>query len=125
VFFGLFALFCLYFAIRNWPLVLRRRVVLHLSPQGLTIERGRRQGQVPWNGVTRLRVGGSQKRPWLIVWLEPPYQSALPAPGRRHHGGLRIYPIAHGRTSNRRIRQLDELRAALNWYAGGLHDNSY
>jgi predicted Ser/Thr protein kinase len=124
-FFGLVDLIFLYFAIRSWRLVLRRRVVLRLSPQGLTIERSYTQGTIPWNGVTRLRVGGDVRRPWLIAWLEAPYQSALPAPRRRHHGGLRIYPIAHGATVNRRIRQVDELRAALNWYAGRLHDNSY
>ncbi|MGY4771043.1 serine/threonine-protein kinase [Kribbella sp. CWNU-51] len=124
-FFGIVDLIFLYFAVRSWRLVLRRRVVLRLSPQGLTIERGYKQGTIPWNGVTRLRVGGDVRRPWLIAWLEAPYQSTLPAPKRRHHGGIRIYPIAHGATVNRRIRQVDELRAALNWYAGHLHDNSY
>jgi serine/threonine protein kinase len=124
-FVGIVDLIFLYFAVRSWRLVLRRRVVLRLSPQGLTIERGYKQGTIPWNGVTRLRVGGDIRRPWLIAWLEAPYQSTLPAPRRRHHGGLRIYPIAHGAAVNRRIRQVDELRAALNWYAGRLHDNSY
>ncbi|WP_405070572.1 serine/threonine protein kinase [Kribbella sp. NBC_01510] len=124
-FFGIVDLIFLYFAIRSWRLVLRRRVVLRLSPQGLRVERGYKQGMIPWDGVTRLRVGGDVRRPWLIAWLEAPYQSTLPAPKRRHHGGIRIYPIAHGATVNRRIRQVDELRAALNWYAGHLHDNSY
>ena len=119
-FFGIVDLIFLYFAIRSWRLVLRRRVVLRLSPQGLTIERGYKQASIPWSGVTRLRVGGDVRRPWLIAWLDAPYQSTLPAPRRRHHGGLRIYPIAHGATVNRRIRQVDELRAALNWYAGHL-----
>ncbi|WP_329483586.1 serine/threonine protein kinase [Kribbella sp. NBC_01484] len=124
-FFGIVDLIFLYFAIRSWRLVLRRRVVLRLSPQGLRVERGYKQGMIPWDGVTRLRVGGDVRHPWLIAWLEAPYQSTLPAPKRRHHGGIRIYPIAHGATVNRRIRQVDELRAALNWYAGRLHDNSY
>jgi len=122
---GIVDLVLLVSAIRYWTLVLRRRVDLHLSPQGLTIRRGSRQATVPWTGVTRLRVGGPRKRPWLIAWLEPPYQFTLPAPGRRHHGGVRIYPIGHGATVNQRTRQVDELRAALNWYAGRLHDNSY
>jgi hypothetical protein len=91
----------------------------------LTVERGYQQGSIPWTGVTRLRVGGDVRRPWLIAWLDAPYQATLPAPKRRHHGGLRLYPIAHGATVNRRIRQVDELRAALNWYAPHLHDNSY
>ncbi len=124
-FLGLGALISLYVAVRNWIHVLRRRVVLRLSPHGLTIERGYKQATVPWSAITRLRVGGHVRRPWLIAWLEPPYVSTLPAPRRQHHGGLRIYPIAHGATVNRRIRQVDELRAALNWYAGRLHDNSY
>ncbi|MEU4288837.1 serine/threonine-protein kinase [Kribbella sp. NPDC026596] len=123
--FGILDLILLYFAVRSWRLVLRHRVVLRLSPQGLTVERGYKQASIPWSAVTRLRVGGDVRRPWLIAWLDTPYHSTLPAPRRRHHGGLRIYPIAHGATVNRRIRQVDELRAALNWYAGHLHDNSY
>ena len=79
-FFGIVDLIFLYFAIRGWHLVLRRRVVLRLSPQGLTVERGYEQATVPWSGVTRLRVGGDVRRPWLIALLEPPYQDTLPAP---------------------------------------------
>jgi len=66
---GIVDLVLLVYAIRYWTLVLRRRVELHLSPQGLTIRRGSRQATVPWTGVTRLRVGGPRKRPWLIACL--------------------------------------------------------
>lgn len=122
---GLVSLVFLYFAVRSWILVLRPKVVLRLSPQGLTVKRAYREATIPWYGVTRLHVGGDSKRPWLIAWLEPQYQNQLPVSHRRHHGGLRIYPIAHGATRARRQTQVNELRAALNWYAGRIHDNSY
>jgi len=122
--FGLVSLVFLFFAIRNWYLVLRRRVVLRLSPHGLTIERAGKPVTVPWTAITRLRITGDVRRPWLTAWLETTYQGSLPVPHRPHHGGIRIYPIAHGATTNSRNRQLNELRAALNWYAGHLHDNS-
>ncbi|MFI5691958.1 serine/threonine-protein kinase [Kribbella sp. NPDC051586] len=122
---GLVSLTFLYFAIRHWILALRPKVVLRLSPQGLTIDRAYREATVPWSGVIRIRVGGDSKRPWLIAWLEPPYQNQLPVSNRRHHGGLRIYPVAHGAPQTRRQTQVNELRAALNWYAGHRHDNSY
>src|SRR3954447_21174543 len=124
-FLGLISLTFLYFALRQWILVLRPRVVLRLSPQGLTVERAYRQATIPWTAVTRLHVAGDPKGPWLIAWLEPPYQNQLPVSRRNHHGGRRIYPIAHGATTNRRRTQLAELRAALNWYAGHRYDNSY
>lgn len=123
--YGLISLTAFYFAIRHWILVLRPKVVLRLSPQGLTVIRAYREATIPWYGVSRLHVGGDSKRPWLIAWLEPPYQNQLPVSHRRHHGGLRIYPIAHGATHTHRRTQVNELRAALNWYAGHLHDNSY
>jgi eukaryotic-like serine/threonine-protein kinase len=122
---GLVSLVFLYFAVRGWILVLRPKVVLRLSPQGLTVKRAYREATIPWYGVTRLHVGGDSKRPWLIAWLEPQFQNQLPVSHRRHHGGLRIYPIAHGSTQARRRTQVNELRAALNWYAGRIHDNSY
>lgn len=116
------AFFCL--AVRYWILALRPKVVLRLSSAGLTVNRRRRQATVPWHGVTRLRVGGDMKRPWLVAWLEPSYQNQLPV-SRHHHGGLRIYPIAHGGAQNSRRSQVNELRAALNWYAAHLHDKTF
>ncbi|TCC31702.1 serine/threonine-protein kinase [Kribbella speibonae] len=116
------AFFCL--AVRYWILALRPKVVFRLSSAGLTVNRRRRQATVPWQGVTRLRVGGDMKRPWLVAWLEPPYQNQLPV-SRHHHGGLRLYPIAHGGSPNNRRTQVNELRAALNWYAPNLHDKTF
>ncbi|MFI7060414.1 protein kinase [Kribbella sp. NPDC050124] len=115
----------LYFAVRSWRLVVRRRVVLRLTPEGLSVERGYQQAAVPWSAVTRLRLVGDLKRPWLIAWLDAAHQSTLPTPRRRHHGGVKLYPVAHERTAKHRAHQLNELQAALNWYAGRLHDNSY
>jgi eukaryotic-like serine/threonine-protein kinase len=121
---ALISLAFLYFAVRHWILVLRPKVVLRLSPEGLSVTRRRRHATVPWSGVTRLRVGGDMRRPWLDAWLELPYQHQLPV-DRRHNGGLRIYPIAHGASQNSRRTQVNELRAALNWYAARIHDTSY
>ncbi|MET9269771.1 serine/threonine-protein kinase [Kribbella sp. NPDC003557] len=121
---ALISLTFLYFAVRHWLLVLRPKVVVRLSPDGLTVTRRRRQATVPWSGVTRLRIGGDMKRPWLDAWLESPHQNQLPI-ARRHNGGLRIYPIAHGASQNSRRTQVNELRAALNWYAARIHDTSY
>ncbi|MEI8410338.1 MULTISPECIES: serine/threonine-protein kinase [unclassified Kribbella] len=113
----------LYFAIRYWRLVLRRRVVLHLSPEGLAITRAYEQAAIPWSSVTRIRIAGDVRRPWLVAWLN--HEATLPTPIRSHHGGRKLYPIAHGRSGKRRNQQLHELRAALNWYAGHLHDTNY
>ncbi len=113
----------LYYAIRNWRLVLRRRVVLHLSPEGLAITRGYQQAAIPWSSVTRIRIVGDVRRPWLVAWLN--HEATLPTPTRLHHGGRKLYPVAHERPVKRRNHQLNELQAALNWYAGRLHDNNY
>ena len=113
----------LYFAIRNWRLVLRRRVVLHLSPEGLAITRGYQQAAIPWSSVTRIRIVGDIRRPWLVAWLN--HDVTLPTPARLHHGGRKLYPVAHERSGRRRTNQLNELQAALNWYAGHLHDRNY
>ena len=112
----------LFFAIRHWRLVLRRRVVLHLSPEGLAITRGYQQAAVPWSSVTRIRIVGDIRRPWLVAWLN--HEAALPTPTRLHHGGRKLYPVAHENAVRRRTNQLNELQAALNWYAGRLHDNT-
>ncbi|MEU8227078.1 serine/threonine-protein kinase [Kribbella sp. NPDC048915] len=114
----------LWFAVRYWILALRPKVVLRLSVEGVTVERAGRRATVPWYGVTRVRIGGERKRPWLVAWLEPQYQNQLPV-SRKHHGGLRLYPIGHGASEKRRRLQGNELHAALNWYAGPRYDRSY
>jgi len=112
-------------AIRNIRLGCRRRVELHLLPQGLSLARGYQEASVPWSAVTRLRIVGDVRRPWLVAWLDAHHQATLPTTRRRHHGGHKIYPIAHERSVKRRAHQLNELQAALNWYAGHLHDSNY
>ena len=69
-FFGIVDLIFLYFAVRSWHLVLRRRSRPSPVPTGLTVERGYKQATIPWSAVTRLRVGGDIRRPWLIAWLD-------------------------------------------------------
>ena len=78
---------------------------------------------IPWSSVTRIRIVGDVRRPWLVAWLT--HEATLPTPIRLHHGGRKLYPVAHERPVKRRNHQLNELRAALNWYAGRLHDNNY
>jgi hypothetical protein len=118
------ALVFFWFALRHWWLVVRPKVTLRLAVDGVTVQRAGSQGTVPWNGVSRLRISGTRKRPWLIAWVEPPYQNLLPV-RRKHHGGLRVYPIAHSASQRRRQLQIDELHAALNWYAAASYDRSY
>lgn len=112
-------------ALRNLRRCCRRRVEVRLTAQALRVTRGRRTVSVPWSGVTRLRIVGDLPRPWLVAWFDSSYHADVPAPRRRHHGGYRIYPVGHERSSKRRQRQLRELRAALNWYAARLHDESH
>ncbi|HEY0618026.1 MAG TPA: hypothetical protein VGD15_10570, partial [Kribbella sp.] len=112
-------------ALRNLLLVFRRSVRLQLTPAGVTVTRGQRTAGVPWVAVTRLRIMGRVQKPWLVAWFDASDTGAVPAPRRRHHGGYRIYPVGHELTPKRRFSQLAELQAALNWYAGRLHDNNY
>jgi hypothetical protein len=112
-------------AVRNMWRACRRRVELRLMPQGLSVARGYQEGSVPWSAVTRLRIVGDIRRPWLVAWLDASHQDSLPVWRRRHHGGVPLYPIAHECSVKRRNHQLRELQAALHWYAGYLHDSNY
>ncbi|MEV6287151.1 serine/threonine-protein kinase [Kribbella sp. NPDC051770] len=107
------------------PFLFARTVRLVVNADGLTATRSGRTGSVPWSAVSRIRLVGRPRRVWLVVWLDPARAAELPASPHRFHGGHRVFPVAHGATSRRRLRQIGELRAALNWYAGRLFDVNY
>ncbi|UVS79888.1 serine/threonine-protein kinase [Actinokineospora sp. UTMC 2448] len=97
----------------------RRRV--EVGAAGLSWRRGATVTTVKWPKVARVRIVGDKHRPWLVVWPRDP--SALPGKPD-HHGGYRVYPIAHEKQPRRRERELAELRAALAWYGRSAFDES-
>lgn len=121
----LISLVGLWFLAFRVPFLFARKVRLVVNADGLTATRSGRTGFVPWAGVSRIRLVGHSRRVWLVVWLDPARAADLPASPRRFHGGHRIFPVAHGATSRRRLRQIGELRSALTWYAGRLFDENH
>jgi eukaryotic-like serine/threonine-protein kinase len=105
-----------------WQLVRPRRW-LEVSSAGLTVGRGSRSRQLPWPDLARARVVEDGQRPWLVVWPLPGVSRAgLGA--MVNGGGLRAYPIGHGRSRRARGRELRELRAALAWHGRAVYDPS-
>jgi serine/threonine protein kinase len=121
----LISLVGLWFLAWRLPFLFSRKVRLVVNADGLTATRGDRAGFVPWSSVSRIRLVGHSRRVWLVVWLDPARAAELPASARRFHGGHRVFPVAHGATSRRRLRQIGELRSALTWYAGRLFDENH
>ncbi|MGC4936385.1 protein kinase domain-containing protein [Kribbella sp. DT2] len=121
----LLSLVGLWFLAFRIPFLFGRKIRLVVNADGLTATRAGRTGFVPWAGVSRIRLVGHSRRVWLVVWLDPARAADLPASRRRFHGGHRVFPVAHGATSRRRLRQVGELRSALTWYAGRLFDENY
>ncbi len=121
----LISLVGLWFLAFRIPFLFGRKVRLVVNADGLTTTRAGRTGFVPWAGVSRIRLVGHSRRVWLVVWLDPARAADLPASPRRFHGGHRVFPVAHGATSRRRLRQIGELRSALTWYAGRLFDENH
>lgn len=104
-----------------WQLVRPRRW-LEVSSAGLTVGTGSRSRQLPWSDLVRARVVEDGQRPWLVVWLRAGVSRARL--GAMVNGGLRAYPIAHGRSKKARGRELRELRAALAWHGRAVYDPS-
>jgi eukaryotic-like serine/threonine-protein kinase len=121
----LISLVGLWFLAFRIPFLFGRKVRLVVNADGLTAIRAGRTGFIPWSGVSRIRLVGHSRRVWLVVWLDPARAADLPASPRRFHGGHRVFPVAHGATSRRRLRQIGELRSALTWYAGRLFDANH
>ncbi len=97
----------------------RRKVVVEISREGIATTRNGKFHQYWWYELARVRVVPHKKRPWVVLWLKDP------APRRffsGHHGGVRVFPIAHERSRRRRDREVAELRAALAWYLPRSYD---
>jgi hypothetical protein len=119
---GVFLLFGVPAAQSFWRLVRPRRWV-EVSSNGLTVGTGARSRQILWMDLTRVRVAEDEQRPWLVVWLQPGVSRARLG-AMVNGGGLRAYPIAHGRSKKARGRELRELRAALAWHGRAVYDPS-
>lgn len=104
-----------------WQLVRPERW-LEVSSTGLTVGRGRRGRELSWSDLARARVVEDRQRPWLVVWVRSGVSRA--GLGAVANGGLRAYPIAHGRSRRARRRELREVRAALGWYGRAVYDPS-
>ncbi len=106
---------------------LRPRRTLAVSREGLVVSEGGQRSQLWWYSIARVRVVPHQTRPWLVVWLAegaaPPAQLG-DRPFGRHHGGLRLFPIAHDEHPSLRDRHVEELRAALSWNLPHSYDPS-
>jgi eukaryotic-like serine/threonine-protein kinase len=106
-------------AVRFGIIAIRPRRWLEVSAEGLTTGTGSRAHILPWAQVARVRVIEDGRRPWLVVWVKGPDHRGIGTPT---HGGNRVYPVGHERLRGARRREIRELRAALGWYASGLHD---
>ena len=105
---------------RAWQAVGRQRSV-EITASGLSWRRGATVSTMKWPRVARVRIVEDKNQPWLVVWPRDP--SALPGKPD-HHGGYRVYPIAHEKRSAARAREIAELRAALSWYGRSAYDGS-
>ncbi|GLZ28869.1 hypothetical protein Lesp02_10590 [Lentzea sp. NBRC 105346] len=106
-------------AARFFSIAVRRKVSLEVSREGVAITRAGAFKQYWWYELARVRVVPHRRRPWLVVWLKEPVQRRF---FRAHHGGVRVYPVAHERSRRRRERDVAELRAALAWYLPRSYD---
>ncbi|MGW5053578.1 serine/threonine-protein kinase [Actinokineospora sp. NPDC004072] len=110
-------------------LVAARRAGQALGPQrrvevtagGLSWRRGATVTALKWPKIARVRIVADKNQPWLVVWPRDP--AALPGKPD-HHGGYRVYPIAHEKRTARRKREIAELRAALTWYGRSAFDET-
>jgi serine/threonine protein kinase len=94
---------------------------VEITAAGLAWRRGATVTTLKWPRVARVRIVEDKDRPWLVVWPRDP--SSLPAKPD-HHGGYRVYPIAHGKGAKARAREIGELRAALQWYGRSAYDDT-
>ncbi|MFC5289657.1 protein kinase [Actinokineospora guangxiensis] len=94
---------------------------VEITAAGLSWRRGATVTTLKWPRVARVRIVEDKDRPWLVVWPRDP--SSLPAKPD-HHGGYRVYPIAHGKAAKARAREIGELRAALQWYGRSAYDDT-
>jgi serine/threonine protein kinase len=114
------AVFFLLPALRQWWIMLRPRRWLAVSPEGLTIGRGRREKRLRWAELARVRIVDDKRRPWVVVWAH----GTVTGLGAEYAGGHRVFPVGHERGSSARRREARELRAALAWYGRTVFDPS-
>ncbi|TWP51072.1 serine/threonine protein kinase [Lentzea tibetensis] len=106
-------------AARFFSIAVRRKMTLEVSREGIAVTRAGVFKQYWWYELARVRVVPHRRRPWLVVWLKEPVRRRF---FRSHHGGVRLYPVAHERSRRRRDRDTHELRAALAWYLPRAYD---
>ncbi|MDQ3403985.1 MAG: serine/threonine protein kinase [Actinomycetota bacterium] len=94
---------------------------IEVTAAALAWRRGSNVTTLTWSKVARVRIVEDRNQPWLVVWPRDP--SALPGKSD-HHGGYRVYPIAHEQRATTRDREVRELRAALAWYGRSAYDPS-
>jgi len=119
IFFG-GAVFFFLPAVRQWWIMLRPRRWLAVSPEGLTIGRGKQERQLRWGELARVRIVDDKRRPWVVVWPH----GATTGLGAQYAGGHRVFPVGHERRQSVRRREARELRAALSWYGRAKFDPS-
>jgi hypothetical protein len=114
------AVFFLLPAVRQWWVALRPRRWLAVSPEGLTVGRGKQERQVRWGELARVRIVDDKRRPWVVVWSH----GKATGLGAEYAGGHRVFPVGHERRTSARRREARELRAALSWYGRAVFDPS-
>jgi serine/threonine protein kinase len=114
------AVFFLLPALRQWWNVAKPRRWLSVSPEGLTVGRGKQEKQLRWAELARVRIVDHKRRPWVVVWPHGE-TSGL---GATYAGGHRVFPVGHERRTPARRREARELRAALAWYGRAVFDPS-
>lgn len=114
------AVFFLLPALRQWWNMLKPRRWLSVSPEGLTVGRGKQEKQLRWAELARVRIVDHKRRPWVVVWPH----GATSGLGAQYAGGHRVFPVGHERRTSARRREARELRAALAWYGRAVFDPS-
>lgn len=119
IFLGL-AVFFFLPAVRQWWIMLRPRRWLTVSPDGLTVGRGKQERELRWAELARVRIVDDKRRPWVVVWSH----DTATGLGTGYAGGHRVFPVGHERRQSVRRREARELRAALAWYGRAKFDPS-
>jgi hypothetical protein len=119
IFFGV-AVFFFLPAVRQWWIMLRPRRWLAVSPEGLTVGRGKQERDLRWAELARVRIVDDKRRPWVVVWSH----GTATGLGAEYAGGHRVFPVGHERRQSVRRREARELRAALSWYGRAKFDPS-
>ena len=118
LFVNFLCLTCLIFAVRAWRVVLRRKTELQLTPGGLTVRRSEAELSVPWAAVGQIRIDWDKNRPWVVAWLDSTITPDQVPASRRPDGSYRLFEIGQGRSTGKRVRDVERIRAAIMGYGG-------